>query len=192
MNDVLTWARRWARRPAAIEHELLEVSKLATLEGVRAAYHKLARFAHPDLHRTALSVEQLEEVTIAFARVSNAYAVISTRLRRSGQRPSIAAPIAAQPANATEKQPEPARPASATAVANPGPTSPSKRPEGAPSLPIGPSNAMSPKALVHYRRAELSLRRGDLAEAMLHLRLAVVTDPQSAFLRKALADIGGK
>lgn len=48
---------------------------------------------------------------------------------------------------------------------------------------------MSPKALVHYRRAELSMRRGAVAEARLHLKLAAATDPQSAFLRKVMADL---
>jgi Flp pilus assembly protein TadD len=48
---------------------------------------------------------------------------------------------------------------------------------------------ISPKALVHYRKAELSLRRGELTEAVLQLRLAVVSDPHSAFLRTALAEV---
>jgi hypothetical protein len=215
-GDVVLWARRWARRPTAADHELLEVAKSATLEAVRAAYHKLARFAHPDLHRTTLTEEQLEEVTVAFARVSNAYALMSGRLRRSGApagppsevatsatgatpvkkpappaRPS-SADVGPRPRNPTEQRGQAGPPASRTAVV-PATEVTTAAPGGAErrSLPIGPANAMTPRALVHYRRAELAMRRGAEAEAMLHLRLAVATDPLSSFLRKALADIGG-
>jgi hypothetical protein len=48
---------------------------------------------------------------------------------------------------------------------------------------------MSSKALVHYRRAELALRRGDLTGAVLQLKMAIASDPQSAFLRSALAEV---
>jgi DnaJ domain len=230
-QDVVLWARRWARRPTAAEHELLEVSKSSTLEAVRAAYHKLARFAHPDLHRSTLTEEQLEEVTVAFARVSNAYALMSGRLRRGGGAPAPSSPSSPSSSSSSSSSSAPAPPPSASAPAqataaapvrpSPAVAAPASgggvaergRPADAPlaapfapsaesgsaaptetprrSLPIGPANAMAPRALVHYRRAELAMRRGAEAEAMLHLRLAVASDPQSSFLRKALADIGG-
>jgi hypothetical protein len=50
-------------------------------------------------------------------------------------------------------------------------------------------SGISHKALLHYRKAELSLRRGELKEAVLQLKLAVASDPQSAFLRTALAEV---
>ncbi|MBK7533889.1 MAG: DnaJ domain-containing protein [Myxococcales bacterium] len=226
MSEVLSWARRWARRPTATEHELLELARSATLDDVRAAYHKLARFAHPDLHRTAMTPAQLEDVTAAFARVSNAYAVLSGKLRREAKRapanPGEPAPSGghapARPSTATmaPKQP-PARPSStapgptssstgaASASAGPsaagaagalaGPvraasttSSPSRTGATAP-LPIGPANAMSPRALGHYRRAELAMLRGNSTEALLHLRMAIASDPQSSFLRAALAEL---
>ena len=43
--------------------------------------------------------------------------------------------------------------------------------------------------MMHYRRAELCLRRGEIVEAKLHLQLAMVADQQSTFLRKALDDL---
>jgi hypothetical protein len=92
MSEVLVWARRWARRPEAADHELLEVTAAATLEIVRTAYHKLARFAHPDLHRAALDAAELEEVTETFARVSNAYSMMTARLRKEGASKETAAP----------------------------------------------------------------------------------------------------
>src|SRR5205085_12120014 len=58
------------------------------------------------------------------------------------------------------------------------------------SVPLtGPASAMSSRALVYYRKAELSLRRGDLTGAALQLKMAIATDPQSAFLRTALAEV---
>lgn len=48
---------------------------------------------------------------------------------------------------------------------------------------------MSPRALGHYRRAELAMLRGNDTEAMLHLRMALASDPQSSFLRSVLAQL---
>jgi hypothetical protein len=48
---------------------------------------------------------------------------------------------------------------------------------------------MSSKALVYYRKAELQLRRGDLRGALLQLKMAIATDPQSQFLKRALAEV---
>ena len=48
---------------------------------------------------------------------------------------------------------------------------------------------MTPKALLCYRKTELCLRRGDLSGAVLQLKLAIACDPQSAFLRTALAEV---
>lgn len=168
----LAWARRWARRSAAPDHELLEVPAGASLEEVRAAYHKLARLAHPDLHRAAATAEELEELTLAFARVSNAYSLMTGRSRRAGPAASGSGAIGGTPSNAISGTPS-------------GPSS------GSPSGMInnGPATGLSTKAKMHYRRAELCLRRGELVEARLHLRLALASDPQSTFLRKALEEI---
>jgi len=48
---------------------------------------------------------------------------------------------------------------------------------------------MSSKALIYYRKAELCLRRGDLKGAVLQLKMAIASDPQSTFLRSALAEV---
>ena len=52
-----------------------------------------------------------------------------------------------------------------------------------------PTKAMSSKALLYYRKAELCLKRGDLKGAILQLKLACATDPTSSFLRTALAEV---
>ena len=48
---------------------------------------------------------------------------------------------------------------------------------------------MTSRALVYYRKAELALKRGDLKGAVLQLKMAVASDPQSAFLRTALVEV---
>jgi hypothetical protein len=57
------------------------------------------------------------------------------------------------------------------------------------AIPINPVQAMSSKALIHYRKAELCLRRGELTTAVLQLKMAIASDPQSPFLRTALAEV---
>ncbi|HEX8111663.1 MAG TPA: hypothetical protein VF516_28225, partial [Kofleriaceae bacterium] len=79
-------------------------------------------------------------------------------------------------------------PAVPTTAAIPAPP-PSHGPVAAPDEAAGPAQRMSSKALVHYRKAELALRRGDLTGAVLHLKMAIASDPQSAFLRSALAEV---
>ena len=51
------------------------------------------------------------------------------------------------------------------------------------------AQAMSAKALLYYRKAELCLKRGDLRGAVLQLKLACAADPTSGFLRTALAEV---
>jgi hypothetical protein len=48
---------------------------------------------------------------------------------------------------------------------------------------------MSSRALIHYRKAELCLRRGELTGAVLQLKMAIASDPQSQFLRGALSEV---
>jgi hypothetical protein len=55
--------------------------------------------------------------------------------------------------------------------------------------PVPPAQRMNSRALVHYRKAELSLRRGDLTGAVLQLKMAIASDPQSQLLRTALAEV---
>lgn len=68
----------------------------------------------------------------------------------------------------------------------------------APTVPPTPSgaaplnnaaNAMSSRAVLYYRKAELALKRGDLSGAILQLKMAVASDPRSVFLRTALAEV---
>jgi hypothetical protein len=142
-SDVLLWAQRIVARRGAPPHQLLEIDAGAELEVAQDAFHKIARIAHPDLHRNSLTEDELELVTTAYARVAAAYQDLRNVTMQTGRMP-----------------PRPLTPA-----------------------------AMSPKALLYYRRAELCLRRGDLRDAVLQLKMAIASDPQSAFLRTALAEV---
>ncbi len=71
--EVLLWAKRIVGKKSAEPHQLLEIQPEATAEQAQEAFHKVARLAHPDLHRTTLNAEELELVTTAYAQVANAY-----------------------------------------------------------------------------------------------------------------------
>lgn len=204
-SDVLLWAQRTVARRTSPAHEILDVPATATPEQAQEAFHKIARSAHPDLHRKGLTPEELEMVTSAYAISAGAYQTLRTqtmqtaRLKplkpedlaavnapipgRSNQTPPAGAPTVARTVTPTRPTPQPAaRPAQ-------GPSA------SVPATPAGPAPAanatqsMSSKALVYYRKAELSLKRGDLKGAVLQLKLAIAADPASGFLRTALAEV---
>lgn len=157
----MMWVQRICSHRHAPAHQLLEIKETATLEEAQAAFHKIARIAHPDLHRNSLSPEELEMLTTAYATVANAYQAFRTQ------------------AMGTTQQMKPIRDATQRVPVTP---------SGAAPAP-GAAQQMSPKALVYYRKAELALKRGDLRSASLQVKLAIAADPQSAFLRTALAEI---
>ena len=172
LSQVMMWAVRVNGRKDAPAHQVLDIKPDATLDDAQTAFHKIARIAHPDLHRTTLSPEDLETVTLAYSRAAAAYQEFrSQRLSTTRQRPI--------PKETTP----PARSKQGTLA------------PGAPAVGSGATGAsaasgqMSSKALIYYRKAELSLRRGDLKGAILQLKMAIAADPQSSFLRTALAEV---
>ncbi|MGE0871467.1 MAG: hypothetical protein AB7P03_23095 [Kofleriaceae bacterium] len=165
-GEVLLWAHRVIAKHGAPAHQILELPATATVEDATNAFHKIARAAHPDLHRTTLSPEELEVVTTAYARAAGAY----QELRNQTMATTRMRPIK------TEEMP----PISRSAV----PGAPAGQPA---SGDAGP--AMSSKAQIYYRKAEISLRKGDFKTALLQLKMAIAADPQSSFLRAALAEV---
>ncbi len=159
--DVLLWAKRInAIAKTAPPHQLLDMPADASAEVAQEAFHKIARMAHPDLHRTGLGPDELESVTAAYAAVANAYHVYRSNLMSTSKHKPVKA-------NAGEV---PATPSGTAPAGN-------------------ASQAMSSRALVYYRKAELALKRGDLQGAVLQLKMAIASDPQSAFLRTALTEV---
>jgi hypothetical protein len=183
-TDVLLWAQRVVARKSAAAYQILEIAADAGLDVAQAAFHKIARMAHPDLHRTALNPEELELVTTAYARAAAAYHEFrgqrepTTRLRpirdggRDAGRGDGSSPALVPP---TDVIPISASPNKAVSVPD--------------DQPINPAQAMTPRALIYYRKAELCLRRGEITGAVLQLKMAIATDPQSQFLRSALAEV---
>lgn len=169
--SIMLWAQRICSKRGEPPHVLLEVKKDATLEEATQAFHKIARIAHPDLHRNSLTPDELEMLTAAYAIVAGAYQAFRSPVMSSTQMKPIR-----EAGSGPTAAPAPAKAAVPTTIT----------PVGSP--PGNAATAMSSKALVYYRKAEAALKRGDLKSAILQIKLAIATDPQSAFLRTALAE----
>lgn len=176
-SDVLLWAQRVVARKDAPPHQLLEIDAKAGLRTAQDAFHKIARVAHPDLHRGSLTTEELELVAAAYARVAAAYQDLRNQTLETGRLPPL------------RPDPPPPRPRSPTPSTGPIPQRQRPAQAGAGGGDGGGADALSPRALLHYRKAELCLRRGDLRDAALQLKMAIACDPQSSFLRNALAEV---
>jgi len=198
-SEVLLWAQRVvARGTGTPAHVLLEIKIDSSVEDAQDAFHKIARTGHPDLHRASLTAEEIELVTTAYARVAGAYQEFrqknmqTMRMRPlkddpppprktpssdriAALRPQSKTPEGMAPINRSGTLPGVGVPAA-------GSPSPSSSAPGAP----GPMNS---KALIYYRKAEMCLRQGDLKTAVLNMKMAIAGDPQSTFLRTALAEI---
>ena len=157
--SIMMWAQRVCARRNAKPHELLEIAANATIDDAQQAFHRIARIAHPDLHRNALAAEELEMLTAAYSIVAGAY----QSYRQQAMQTTRIQPI-------RDTAPPPVTP-----------SGPAPAPNAA--------QAMSAKALLYYRKAELALKRGDLKGAILQIKLAIAADPQSAFLRTALVEV---
>jgi hypothetical protein len=169
-TDVLLWAQRVLSKGNGPAHQLLEVRQDATAEQISEAFQKIARMAHPDLHRTGLSPDELEQVTSAYSRVAGAYQELrsqrmTTTRMRPVTKPDEASSVVSQRMAAVALADKP-------------------QPAGGPA-----AASMSSKALIYYRKAELALRRGDLKGAILQLKMAIAADPTSQFLRQALGEV---
>ncbi len=179
--DVLLWAQRIAYKRAdqLQPHVVLDIKADATMEEIQTAFHAIARASHPDLHRNSLTPDELELVTTAYSRVAAAYQDLrSQRMQTTRMKPLKPGDI-----------PPMAGDARTTGAIKPLPRDGSTESLPAGEVPLRASAEMSSKALVCYRKAELELRRGNLKMALLQLKLAIGADPQSQFLRTALAEV---
>lgn len=168
--QVLAWAQRITKKGSHLgPTHLLEVREQATLDEAQAAFHKIARVAHPDMHRTTMTVDELDILTSAYSRVSAAYQEF--KARRLGGRPS-------NPGMDAKTPPPQLRGVSHLV--------PAASPQAKPSVK---TPQMAPKAMVYYRKAESALRQGDLKAALLQLKMAIAADPQSQVLRQALSEV---
>jgi hypothetical protein len=201
--DIMKWVLAIEAIPKGTPHQLLRITDNASRVEIQAAFHIQAKQSHPDLFRNTLTPPQMERLTKAYARMAEAYAALAGRSRRR----STSSGLASSPAPVSL-----ASPASVAALAsvvaesnrhraptvNP-PTQALELPRTitdrqTASSPSGPAAQMNAKALPYFRRAELALKKGDLAAARFNLRLAVAADPTSVYLRGAVTEVesGGK
>lgn len=177
-TDVLLWAQRVLAKADAPAHQLLEVRADAPQDVISEAFQRVARMAHPDLHRGGLDAAEFEMVTSAYSRVAGAY----QEMRSQRSNPNRAKPAAKDEPQSIVAQ-RMSNQIKAQTPATGVPTAASTGASGA------SSQQMSSKALVYYRKAELALRRGELQSALLQIKMAVAADPASTFLRNALAEV---
>jgi curved DNA-binding protein CbpA len=198
--------------------ELLEIPPTASGQHVQRAFHAIAATRHPDVWRNHLDDAERERLTRVYGRIASAYAILrndeqrarvlrDVRERRVSPEPSA---TAAHDRGEAAAAPPDRRAARATMASEPPPMprtrAPSQQPFGVPasSLPAGlPERAprraqtatgqpeqptLGARALAFYRRAEASLRVGDVAGALLNLRMALAAEPGSQFLKDAIAE----
>jgi curved DNA-binding protein CbpA len=190
--------------------ELLEIPPTASGDHVQRAFHEIASTRHPDLWRNQVPARQLERVVRVYGRVTAAYATLRDHDQRArvlrdlrehrvtpssvlaaGERDRAPAPIGArgsgpQVAGAARARSGPTAPPERLARATMPTDAPAQAAHPAGAAPAGPT--LGARALGFYRRAQAALRLGDVAGAVLNLRMAVSAEPTSAYLRQALAD----
>ena len=108
--DVLAWAQKILARRGQAPHLLLEIRETASVDDAQNAFHKLAKRAHPDLHRNTMSPEDLETLTTAYSIVAGAYQAfrssnkITKEMRPLAAREVHVTPGAAPPATGHASQ----------------------------------------------------------------------------------------
>ncbi len=169
--EVMAWTMKIMSRSDLTPYQLLGLLSSATPDKIRDAFHRIARTNHPDLHRATLGTAELELVTRAYSRVAAAYQELRSG-RAQAAKPASGAPV---PTGISRLRP-PTKPPAGTTSATPTPGSPQ-------------GTQMNAKAQLYYRKVELALRKGEIAGAILQLKMACTADPQSTFLRSALAEL---
>ena len=191
-TEVLLWAQRVIARKGQPAHVILEVPETCGPDDAQKAFHNIARTAHPDLHRKALTPDELETLTSAYATVAGAYQTLRNQVQSTQRMKPLKPDEVLRQGAATPVRGSPAVPSASStprgSTTAPPPSSVPITPSGA-APSANASQSMSSKALIYYRKAELALKRGDLKGALLQIKLAIATDPHSGFLRTALAEV---
>jgi hypothetical protein len=169
--EVLLWAQRVMAKKGGPAHQILELKPTSTIDEAQTAFYKVAKIAHPDLHRNHTTPEELELITSAYSTAAGAYQEFRSQAASTQRMKPLRAEDLAV--------------GNAVPVAPAGPTS--TPPSGIPNAPL--DKQMNSRALVYYRKAEIALRRGDFKGALLQIKMAIASDPASAFLRTALAEV---
>ncbi|MBP9084956.1 MAG: J domain-containing protein [Kofleriaceae bacterium] len=184
--DVMTWVMRLEATPNASPHEILGLAATASADDIQLAFYNAAKKAHPDRFRAVLSPPQMDRLTRAYSRVTEAYGIVTGRIRRSVAAPSASLATVASRPHATPTSPP--RPGATIDAA----TSPARRaatPTTPAELNAELAQQMNNKALPYFRRAEAAFANNDAKAAGLQLRLAIAADPSSTYLRRVLHEL---
>jgi DnaJ-class molecular chaperone len=146
-------------------YQVLELRQDAPTSSVRAAYHDASRRYHPDGHRREPAAVQAEIARIA-KRVAEAYSVLRDPRRRQVYDRQLAAGRTGlrMPLATAEAEAERQR---------------REQHEG-----------RTPNGRRYFRLARSDLARGDRAAAERNFRTALTFEPDNAFFRQALEQLG--
>jgi curved DNA-binding protein CbpA len=172
-DEVLGFLARVEPALDQLDHyQLLDVPIDAGPQAIDDAFHRLAAALHPERHGRTLASDQLARLSTVYRRIAEAHRVLTDPLLRDVYLRDMARQAFAAPT----QPPKSPRRASVTAP------------------PLDPVEAaelarISPKAQSLYRRALAALRTGDRTSALLNLRMALASHPDSGFLKDALAGL---
>jgi curved DNA-binding protein CbpA len=200
-REVLAFLDRVEPELACLDHyDLLDVAADAGDEEIQDAFHGMAAALHPDRHRRELTAEQLERLTIVYARIAEAYRVLREPMLRQVYLRDMARAVAAQ-RRCAEPLAANSEPIASQRIV-PSTLPPRSMANTAPPAGLAVSGAapgvadelarINPKAQSLYRRAQAALRTGDKTSALLNLRMALAAHPTSTLIKEALARLEGR
>lgn len=218
VTELLAWLREVEPiADTRAKFDWLEIPPTASSTAIQEAYHHVARTRHPDLFRRRIEPALMDRLVRMYARITSAYAELKDpekcgaylRELRGPRIPTVPPPGYNNPPPRLAPRLNPPPPGeradrTSSPIINKPPTSPPSARVPAPPPPpekpttriatqapgvVEPAHAMNARALSFYRRTESALRTGDRAAAMLHLKMAIASDPKSAFLRAALTEL---
>jgi hypothetical protein len=171
---VVAWIRRTYPVLGTIDpFALLELEPVDDSAEVTAAFERIADSRHPDHFRGRLGRVETAQLEAVFAACVAAHHRLldPEERRRLGARPRrLPRGSSAPPPMMTAASPH---------------TKPAQ-PPGYATPDIG--HRLSPRALHHARQARAALDTGDVASAILYLRMAIAAEPSAQELRLLLAD----
>lgn len=160
----------------------------AAYAAVAGAYQQMRAMTMPTTRMRPIRLEELD-------RLAGASDTAPGATPRTTARPTTP-PRQATPTGTLPRAVRPSAPPAPTAVRRAPTSPPAEGPAAWAPISLAtaqsvnnPAEQMTPHALHYYRKAEKCLERGDLKGALLQLKLACATDPASAYLRTALAEV---
>jgi DnaJ-class molecular chaperone len=151
--------RAYAAMDQTDYYRVLGMSSAASEAEIRDAYYKLAARLHPDVHGEEVDEAFRQRLTTVFSRVVEAYRVLSDPVRRREYDRTLASgSMRMTPGAKVKAQPR--------------------------TTGEGVHDAHARK---FYQLAQQAMETGDARAAVMNLRIALSTEPDSPILRAALA-----